>query len=296
MIYLLTVNYYSTQLIERLIHSITTHPETPHQIVIVNNSPDDHELPQLRAKSLHILEAQTNLGFSKACNLGLTWIYTQDSKAIVWIINPDTYLPEKTLTKIPILFETYPELSILGTYIYTPTGEVWFAGGQFIPERGAILCNKSLPTTAENTYTTCDWVSGCSLLLNLQQFPSCPQFDPAYFLYYEDFDFCLRYAKQGHKIAITSQITVVHQPSAIANRNITKKIAHSTYSYLLTLERYTNKAIFLLRLLRLTLHALILLLPKPQTALGKLIGVSSYLGRLTLPSLKARDSSFNQRA
>lgn len=280
MIYLLTVNYYSRNLIQRLIHSITTPPETPHQIVIVNNSPDDHQLPQLHAKSLHILEAQANLGFSKACNLGLTWIYTQDSKAIVWIINPDTYLPENTLTKITILFETYPELSILGTYIYTPTGEIWFAGGQFIPERGAILGNKPLPSTTEKTYATCDWVSGCSLLLNLQQFQACPQFDPAYFLYYEDFDFCRRYAKQGHKIAITSQLAVVHQPSAITNRNITKKIAHSTYSYLLTLERYTNKAIFFLRFVRLSLHALILLLLKPQTALGKLIGVSSYLKRV----------------
>lgn len=280
MIYLLTVNYYSSDLIQRLIHSIKNHPETPHQIVIINNSPEDHELPQLHAKSLHILEAKTNLGFSKACNLGLTWIYTQDSKAIVWIINPDTYLTENNLTKITTLFETHPELSILGTYIYTPTGEIWFAGGQFIPERGAILGNKSLPSTTEKTYATCDWVSGCSLLLNLQQFQTCPQFDPAYFLYYEDFDFCQRYAKQGHKIAITSQITLVHQPSTITNRNIAKKISHSTYSYLLTLERYTNKAIFLLRLLRLTLHALILLLLKPQTALGKLIGISSYLKRV----------------
>ncbi|NEO32396.1 MAG: glycosyltransferase family 2 protein [Symploca sp. SIO3C6] len=287
MIYLLTVNYYSSHLIERLINSITTHPATPHQIVIVNNSPNDHELPKLHAQSLQILEAKTNLGFSKACNLGLNWIYNQDSKAIVWIVNPDTYLPENTLTKITTLFETYPELSILGTCIYTPTGDIWFAGGGFIPERGAILCNKSLPSTTENIYATCDWVSGCSLLLNLQQFRSCPQFDPAYFLYYEDFDFCQRYAKQGHKIAITSKIALVHQPSAITNRNIAKKIAHSTYSYLLTLERYTNKAIFLLRFFRLTIHALILLLPKPQTALGKLVGISSYLRRVN-PNCRIR--------
>jgi hypothetical protein len=84
----------------------------------------------------------------------------------------------------------------------------------------------------------------------------------------------------GHQIAITSQLSIVHQPSSIADRNIAKKFQHSTYSYLLTLERYTKKEVFLWRFLRLTLHALILLVLKPQMAFGKLAGVSSYLGRV----------------
>jgi hypothetical protein len=84
----------------------------------------------------------------------------------------------------------------------------------------------------------------------------------------------------GHQIAITNQLSIVHQPSSIADRNIVKKFQHSTYSYLLTLERYTKKEVFLWRFLRLTLHALILLVIKPQTAFGKLAGVLSYLGRV----------------
>ncbi len=280
MIYLLSVNYYSTYLIARLIRSLPSSQTIPYQIVIVNNSPNDNTLQQLNCDTIRILEAKANLGFGKACNLGLNWIYAQDPNAIAWIINPDTYLPENTLEKVPGLFEAYPELSILGTLIYTPTGEVWFAGGQFIPNLGAILSTNLLGSQLETTCVSCDWVSGCSLLLNLRHFPECPQLDPAYFLYYEDFDFCRRYATMGHQIAITSQVSIVHQPSSIADRNIAKKFQHSTYSYLLTLERYTKKEVLLWRFLRLTLHALILLVLKPQTAFGKLAGVSSYLGRV----------------
>lgn len=280
MIYLLTVNYYSTSLIDRLIRSLPSNPTTLHQIVIVNNSPKDQTLQQLGSDTVQILEAKTNLGFSNACNLGLKWVYAQDPKAFVWIINPDTYLPENTLEKVRGFFEAHPELSILGTLIYTPTGEIWFAGGRFTPQRGAIVSIDLLSSHSESSYVACDWVSGCSLLINLRQFSECPQFDPAYFLYYEDFDFCRRYASQGHQIAITSQLAVVHQASSITDRNPAKKFQHSTYSYLLTLERYTNKAIFLQRFLRLTLHALLLLCIKPQTAFGKLAGVSSYLGRV----------------
>ncbi|MCA1992243.1 MAG: glycosyltransferase family 2 protein [Coleofasciculus sp. S288] len=277
MIYFLTVNYYSTNLIARLINSIPATQDIPHQIVVVNNSADDRTLPELHAESLQILEAKTNLGFGKACNRGLNWIYERNPNAIVWIINPDTYLPENTLEKVPPFFNAHPELSIVGTLIYTLVGDIWFAGGEFIPKLGAILSTDLLSSHPDTAYVSCDWVSGCSLLINLHHFRECPQFDPAYFLYYEDFDFCRRYVMQGHQIAITSQFAVVHEASAIANRNIAKKFKHSTYSYLLTLERYTNKAIFLLRFVRLTLHAFILLLLKPQTALGKLAGISRYL-------------------
>ncbi|AFZ20924.1 glycosyltransferase [Allocoleopsis franciscana] len=277
MIYFLTVNYYSTRLIARLIDSIPATQTIPHQIVVVNNSANDQELKDLYTESLQILDAQTNLGFGKACNLGLNWIYERNPNAIVWMINPDTYLPENTLKKVSPFFNAHPELSIVGTLIYTPAAELWFAGGQFIPKLGAILSTDLLSSHPDTAYVFCDWVSGCSLLINLRHFPECPQFDPAYFLYYEDFDFCRRYAMQGHQIAVTSQFAVVHEASAIANRNMTKKLKHSTYSYLLTLERYTNKAIFILRFLRLTLYSFILLLLKPQTALGKLAGISSYL-------------------
>ncbi|MBE9125261.1 MULTISPECIES: glycosyltransferase family 2 protein [unclassified Coleofasciculus] len=279
MIYLLTVNYYSTYLIARLIKSIPATQDIPHQIIVVNNSADDKKLKNIHTKSLQILNAETNLGFGNACNLGLNWIYDRNPNAIVWIINPDTYLPENTLEKVPSLFNVHPELSIIGTLICTLAGDIWFAGGHFIPQLGAILSTDLLSSHPEATYIPCDWVSGCSLLLNLHHFQTCPQFDPAYFLYYEDFDFCRRYAMEGHQIAITSQLAVIHQPSSITNRNITQKFKHSTYSYLLTLERYTSQAVLFLRFWRLFLHALILLMIKPQTALGKLAGISSYLRR-----------------
>ncbi|NER21037.1 MAG: glycosyltransferase [Symploca sp. SIO1C2] len=276
MIYFLSVNYYSSNLIAKLVSSIPANSNIPYQIVVVNNSTNDQGLQQLPASSIKILEAETNLGFGRACNLGLNWIYQQNPQALVWIINPDAFLPENTLEKVPTFFATHPELSLLGTLVYTTAGDIWFAGGQFMPQQGAIISADLGMSHPEKAYVPCDWVSACSLIINLHHFAHCPQFDPAYFLYYEDFDFCQRYSHQGHQIAITNQLAVIHQPSSITNRNLTSKFQHSTYSYLLTLAKYTNKTIFLLRLFRLILHSLILLLAKPQTALGKLTGIFQY--------------------
>ena len=276
MIYFLTVNYYSTNLLTKLINSLPANENNGYQIIIINNSSDDNSIYQLQNQSTLIIDAKKNLGFGGGCNLGLQWIYNQDKQAIVWIINPDAYLLENTLNQAQIFFNLHPELSILGTIIYTPENKIWFAGGSFIPQLGTIL-EVDLLTNNDTDYINCDWVSGCSLIINLNKFTECPLFDHAYFLYYEDFDFCRRYANQGHLIAVTKEISVIHQPSSITNRNIFKKIRYSTCSYLFTINRYTNKSIFYIRLTMQILKAIIGIAIKPQAALGKIYGICDYM-------------------
>jgi GT2 family glycosyltransferase len=259
-----------------LLDSLPSCCNDSYKIIIINNSPDDNSIYQLKNQSTIIIEAENNLGFGGGCNLGLQWIYNQDKQGIVWIINPDAYLPENTLEKAQLFFNRYPELSILGTIIYTPEQKTWFAGGRFIPENGAIL-EVDLLTNNDTDYINCDWVSGCSIIINLKNFSKCPLFDHAYFLYYEDFDFCRRYANQGHLIAITKQLSVIHEPSSITNRNILTKIRYSTYSYLFTINRYTNKSIFTMRFIMQIIKATMGLIIKPQAALGKIYGIYDYM-------------------
>lgn len=283
MIYFITVNYNSSEFIVQLIRSIQASRNTCSQVVVVNNSPEDASLFHLKTDNIFILEAGENLGFGSACNLGLTWVYSQDPEAIVWIINPDAYLLDDALEKVPKFLASHPHLSIVGTMVYTTSGEVWFAGGKFMPKTGAILSETIWLDNPDVPYLKTDWVSGCSLLMNLKNFPDCPQFNPDYFLYYEDFDLCRQYANEGHLIAIAPQLGVIHQASAITNRNTASKFKHSTYSYLLTLERYTNQWVLIGWLTRIILNGLLLILVKPRVAFGKLHGVLLYLRRSLEP-------------
>jgi N-acetylglucosaminyl-diphospho-decaprenol L-rhamnosyltransferase len=269
-IYFVTVNYYSTLLLTKLIESLPNN-NFPHQIIIINNSPDDQSINNLASEKVLIIDAGCNLGFGSACNLGIKWIYAQDKEAIIWLINPDAYFDKNSIIPLNSFFDSYPQISILGTMVRTPTNKIWFAGGRFEASVGSITIDDTF--ASEDDYATCDWVSGCSLIINLRNFNECPLFDSHYFLYYEDFDFCRRYAEKGHTVAVTKLFTVVHEPSSITNNYVTQKSCHSTYSYLLTLERYTNKFIFIVRLLRLFTNALILMIFKPQVAFGKLRGI-----------------------
>ena len=285
-LYFLTVNYHSSELISRLVKSIENNDTGEYAIVIVNNSPDDTGLDEL-SSNLKIIEAKQNVGFGNACNLGLNWIYDRDRSAVVWLINPDAYFRSsasdraKSITGampsagVAIAFFTkHPEISILGTTVYNASGEITSAGGTFTERTAALSIVDSFPGNRD--YVETDWVSGCSLLINLTNFKQCPQFDPRYFLYYEDLDFCLRYGRQGHKIAVTQQLNVIHDTSSISDRDIFQKYKHITYSYLIHIEKYGSLAIFVLTNIRMLSNTMRLLIFKPDIGRGKLVGFYNY--------------------
>lgn len=276
MIYFVTVNYYSLCLIERLIDSIK--PGKDRQIIVINNSPDDVISENLKENAIIFLEAGENLGFGRACNIGLQWVYERDRLALVWIINPDAYLEENASEQALLFFHHQPEISLLGTAICEPNGKIWSGGGKFIPQDGTIL-----PIEESSFYQPVDWISGCSLLINLRKFSECPHFDPDFFLYYEDFDFCRRYASQGHIIATTSKIRVIHQPSSITSSYPDLKQLHATYSYLLALEKHASSVVLWWRLVKMIISALVVGMPfQPKMAINKLKGVALYCKRVIL--------------
>lgn len=291
LIYLITVNYHSAALIARLAESIRvaqSHVETA-ILVVVNNSPDDTDLPKGRQDAMQILEAGENLGFGAACNLGLQWVFERDRAAIVWLINPDAYLTPTSLQQVKSFFAAHPACAIVGTVVETLTGAIWFGGGRFDAKTGTISTELQVPTDPTREYVPCDWVTGCSMLIQLKNFEQCPQFDPAYFLYYEDFDFCRRYLRQGHSVGIATQIRVRHQPSSVTDRDRQAKLKYSTASYLLTLERYTSRLTRLWRLLRLAIVAVGRLPTQPDVAIGKLQGLVLYWNRVSRRGQSAPD-------
>ncbi len=279
-LYYLIVNYNSSNLVKSLLESIKNYSQDNYRVIIVNNSPEDRNILDLQSKTIEIIQPQKNLGFGRACNLGLNWICDRNGQAIVWLINPDAYFDlENTISPTSFaiaFFKHHPQISILGTTVYNSDGKLTTAGGTFTPGTATLTIVDSLPEDLNSEYFKTDWVSGCSLLINLANFTSFPQFDTRYFLYYEDLDFCLRYSQQGHQIAVTHLLKVMHDTSAITNRNILQKYRHISQSYLIHIEKYGNTKVFILTNIRMSLNTLRLLILKPQQGLGKLIGIYEY--------------------
>jgi N-acetylglucosaminyl-diphospho-decaprenol L-rhamnosyltransferase len=303
LIYLITVNYYSGELIANLLDSIRSQcsAQVSCQLVIVNNSIADQSLDHLleinqQASSqnppVKLINSPENIGFGRACNLALTWVYIQDPQAIVWLINPDAYLSDGAIDQLQELLQEHDHLSIIGTTVYDQHQRTYFTGGTFSPRTGVIKEQlEPQPNPDQAINTKIDWVSGCSLIINLAMFTTCPQFDPDYFLYYEDFDFCRRYLKQGHKMAIAHQIQVIHQTSALTSQNPGFKRKHEIYSYLLSLSKHASPIAFAYRYVRILLVSLLQLGFKPRVAIAKLQGIYLCTRNLIQQSNRERQKS-----
>ncbi|AFY36953.1 glycosyl transferase family 2 [[Leptolyngbya] sp. PCC 7376] len=284
MIYILTINYNSSALICQLIESLPEPQSPEYQIFIINNSPEDEAIFKLQSSRVKILEPNMNLGFGGGCNFGISHIASQDPQAVIWLLNPDTYFPKQPQKQywklINQIWQENSQLSILGTLIETPIGNIWFSQGFFNKHTGRIIDVQEL-MPSDNGLVETDWISGCSLMINLEKFKNCPYFDEAFFLYYEDSDFCLRYRALGHQLAVSSELKIIHQPSSITNKNQYAKLFHSSFSYLYFLQRHTSQLVFLICLSKFFLNTVFKLITQPQIGRAKYDGLISFIKKMT---------------
>lgn len=300
MLYFVSVNYYSTELLRALLASVKAlHSPMPYRFVIVNNSANDGSLYCLQQEfeQVDILTAPDNLGFGGGCNLGIEYAYQQDSQAWVWLINPDALLVPCAIAYVQACFEAQPSLSILGTRIQAGEGDIWFAQGRFNWWTGSLkhrLSQKPNQTIANNTVANntvanntvantvkvlpSRWVSGCSMIFNLQRFDRPPLFDLNFFLDYEDAEICERYYRQGHEIGVTQAVLVTHAVSAITHRNRRAKFRHATFSKLYFLYRHGSLLALGLNVIYMLGWSVKLLVDDREIGIGRSQGWADFIG------------------
>ncbi|HAN46151.1 MAG TPA: hypothetical protein DCQ32_06320 [Cyanobacteria bacterium UBA8156] len=235
----LTVNYQSVPEIGRLWASLAQIPGT-HELWVVDNAQERAALQALGGEGrLHILDAGGNLGFGRACNLGLQRLWAE-GRSPVWLINPDAWLGSGAVAAVE---SVVGNAAIVGTTLQDEQGCPIFAGGRYAPHTGRIW---------EEPSDRPQWVSGASLILDLAQFPECPTFDEDFFLYYEDFELCQRYQRLGYPLTLVPA-AVYHAPATVTGRTPVAKIRWQTGSYLMALHKVGPPWALLYRLGRIGL-------------------------------------------
>lgn len=278
-VYFVTVNYYSCDLIKALLDSISATGSDRYHVVIVNNSPQDTSVNALAGDRITVLTAECNLGFGSGCNLGMEWIYRHDPNSAVWLINPDAQLTLNAVDYVRRCLAADPTIAILGTRICDLDGQLWFSHGRFNPWLGILKhrddrvnCDPE-PVVTHPTH----WVSGCSMIFHLPVFDHCPRFDPQFFLDYEDAEISVRYYRLGYRLRITQGALVNHQVSAITLRNQQAKFQHATFSKLYLLHRHASPLALGLNLVYTALKPLMLWFDRPDMATGRWLGLRDFV-------------------
>ncbi len=144
-----------------------------------------------------------NLGYGAGNNFGLKQVKTD----FAFILNPDTICDKELFININDLIKKNNNFSIIGCQyiddnIFMPAG--------FFDKRKNQEFVKNFRENKIEDLAKVDWVTGQSMLINLQRFENRVIFDEKFFLYFEEFDLCKSLSIKGENVFTSNNLKVKH--------------------------------------------------------------------------------------
>lgn len=247
----------------------------PRIIVVCNTAREDaHQLAAEAANALPGMHVQwqnlheppgqadilmactgTNLGFARACNLGLGMATAMPSVRYAWLLNNDTEVESGAATALLHCLQSRPRM-VLGTAVVqhdAPDRLELALGCRFSPWTTRItpVLPGTLLQDVPMDYTPhVDYVYGASIAFPLALLDTIGPLNEMFFLYYEEHDFCLRARQAGYTFGWCREAIVRHRHGQSSGLRVTapseaRKRAHyyETLSTFLFLRAHHARAL-----------------------------------------------------
>jgi GT2 family glycosyltransferase len=174
-------------------------------ILIVENSKNNAFKKKLENKypNLNVILSGRNLGYGAGNNFGLARVKTK----FALILNPDVILEENFFKEINNYLDQKINFHIIGVTYQDDTQ--WKTSGLF-SEFDKRIKLKNETKLNHDLLKEVDWVVGCAMLINLENFDTKKIFDENFFLYFEEFDLCRRVRSNQGKIYSANNLLVKH--------------------------------------------------------------------------------------
>lgn len=216
------VNYNSTKNLNKLLHSLLKIKKNIKETIVVDNNSSDINLLD-KKQDILLLKNKQNIGFSHGVNQGIKIAKAE----LILLLNPDSFLENKSVLKTILLIETNPKIGLIGgkikkyhsdKYQYTATTKPTFLTGlfEFTNLKKIFPKNKySKKFWVENSYKDKKPIDVCSLcgaylILRKKLNGKTTLFNEKYFLYLEDIDLGISIIEKGYKVIFDPRSEITH--------------------------------------------------------------------------------------
>ncbi len=193
------------------------------ELFLVDNNSQDKSVGIIRRRNnkIKIIELKNNYGFAKGNNLAMSHV---NGKFVV-LLNMDSGVDKVWLTELVKVAQSSSKIGIVGSkiYYYDDKKTIDFAGS-YTDIYGNItnVGKKKIGRDLYNNQTKAFYICGASLMFKKEVFNKIGLFDPLYFMYYEDVDFCWRAWIYGYDVIYAPKSILVHKIGRIS-KNVKKK-------------------------------------------------------------------------
>jgi len=223
------VNYNAGPLLSETVNFLLKSALVTRVIVVDNASGDDSMQNVERIAASHpsvvCIRNHKNLGFAKACNIGMA---ADGESDYLLFLNPDCLIENQALGKLLRCMQTSPEIGMAGPLLLNVDGTEQASCRRRIPTPWIALVralglskfNKILPGLFSDfllhkmplpeVSAEVEAISGACMLIRRAALEDAGSFDPGYFLHCEDLDLCARFQQKGWKIIFVPEARAVH--------------------------------------------------------------------------------------
>jgi GT2 family glycosyltransferase len=221
--------------LESLVGEISAAPGA--RVIVVDNASGDDSvqrigdvIEQRRWFWASLLPLEKNIGFGRANNAAVEQLTAppQSPSAAeglpryILLLNPDTIVRPGALGAMMEFLDAHPRAGIVGSRLEDPDGAPQRSAFRFPSVWSELECGLQLgimtrllhrwvsaPPPRDQPHLT-DWVAGASMMIRREVIENVSLFDPDFFMYYEEVDFCLRARNAGWECWYLPQARIVH--------------------------------------------------------------------------------------
>ena len=208
----------------------------PLRTVVVDNGSRDGSVAMVRADfpEVSLIEPGANLGFAAGNNCGLEVLFgsTADTPPYVLLLNPDTVVHEGAIEALAAFLAAHPRVGVAGPRLLNPDGTRQPAAFRFptfsmtaldLFPPGEVLPGRLYDSWWHGRYPQerranepfpIDHPLGACMLVRRTVIEQTGGFDPTFFMYAEEIEWCLRIRRAGWAIWQIPAARVTHYGGA----------------------------------------------------------------------------------
>lgn len=199
------VTFNSADCIAACVASVLAQTGISREVIVVDNASADDSLARLGALPCRVVASPENLGFGRGNNLG----FAASSGRYVYLLNPDAQLVgNDALATLCRRMDDQPRWGMAGTLIVSAEEGIESPPATGYP--GARHVRRDFSKLPGNIA----WIMGASMIIRRELYERLGGFDPGFFLYSEETDFCLRLRELGFEIGHVREVVVRHHGGA----------------------------------------------------------------------------------
>lgn len=198
---IIVVTYNSANHIKGCLQSVMEQSGVAFEVIVVDNASADNTLKELEGFNIHRIANRENVGFGRGNNVG----FAASRGRYIYLLNPDACLIARdALAQLCRKMDANPRWGMAGTTMVSEEDQIESPPAADYPgDRHVQRDFSKLPGTIA-------WIIGASMIIRRELYERLNGFDPEFFLYSEETDFCLRMREIGFEIGHIPEVTVKH--------------------------------------------------------------------------------------